>query len=593
MKNRYRLAIAILALFITGLLCSPTFAAVQASLSQNQIALGSPVQLILLHDGNSNSQPDLAPLRNDFDILGTNSGRSIRIVNFQKSEQVQVQVLLSPKHAGTLPIPALQWGNERSQALTLMVIDSTGSAANSGRSTPSTKTDAPVFLTSETNQAQTYVQSAVMLTVKIYTSQTIYQAGLDLPASSDVQVQALGKDQQGTETRNGRTYQVIQRQYLLTPQRSGTLTLEGPVLDAQVANGGDDNSIFGANSPFGGMDNSVSPVHLRGKAIVLDVRPRPTDASGHTLLPAQQLSLTETWQPDSGSVHAGDPITRHLHLSASGLSASQLPDLNTLMTLPDGIKAYPDKAKLDTRLQQGKVVGSADQDIALIASQPGHYPLPELRFSWWDSTQNIQREAVLPAHTLDVLPPTNGVTTPTNLPTTISTTATPLGGEKGGEKNTSGQNTSGSARVTPWPWISLALALLWVATLIAWWRERRRASSAPKEKPVAPSPVIKTARPSAALKTFHEACRNNQALAARQNLLAWARTTWPEHPPTGLNALAERLSDTQLTPLLQELDRACYTLSDWHGAALAQALKVGPSIKKTSAKKPTLGGLYS
>ena len=42
-----------------------------------------------------------------------------------------------------------------------------------------------------------------------------------------LRVQPLGKDEQSTETRDGRTYQVITRRYVLLPQRSGSLRLDG------------------------------------------------------------------------------------------------------------------------------------------------------------------------------------------------------------------------------------------------------------------------------------------------------------------------------------------------------------------------------
>src|SRR3569832_2149390 len=119
---------------------------------------------------------------------------------------------------------------------------------------------------------------------------------------------------------------------------------------------------------------------------------RPASGTGHDWLPAQKVTLAETWQPDNGPLHVGDPITRHVHLSALGLTASQLPDLSVLMPLPDGLRAYPDQAKLDTGVQGDGVVGARDQDIALVASRSGRYQIPALHLYWWDTNRNQQRE---------------------------------------------------------------------------------------------------------------------------------------------------------------------------------------------------------
>jgi hypothetical protein len=269
-------------------------------------------------------------------------------------------------------------------------------------------------------------------------------------------------------------------------------------------------------------------------------------------------------------------------LSALGLTAGQLPDLAALMPLPEGIKAYPDQPRLNNEPQDGSVSGSRDQDIALIASRPGRYQLPAVRLAWWDTTRNSPREAILPAHTLEILPAAGGGEVAA-APSAGTTPASPSGplpvAAPGGTR-------------FPWPWLSLALGLFWLATLAAWWRARR-ASPAP-----APGTALAAAGPDAsragvARKAFHQACRDNAAPAARQHLLAWARATWPHDPPAGPTALARRLGNPSLPPLLRELDRACYAGGEWHGKALAEALVSLPrAAEKAGGKGSQLSGLY-
>lgn len=574
-----------------ALACPPANATLQALLDRDRVEPGESVELTLLRDGRGGGQPDLAPLQRDFAILGQASGSSIRIVNGSMSVQTQLRLSLAPKHGGRIAIPSLDWGGEHSPALTLEVSGSGGAAPSS----------AHVFLSVGLEQKQPYIQAATPLKVRIYTDQPLYQAGLDLPASNDVLVQQVGQDRQSTETRNGRPYRVIERDYLLFPQRSGRVTLPGPVLAAQIAdtrasdpfaNDPFFGNVFG-RAPFAGMMNAVRPLRLQGDAIVLDVRPRPAAATGPDWLPAREVKLEEAWRPDAGAFHAGEPITRHLRLSALGLTAAQLPDVAARMALPEGIKAYPDQAKLNTETRDDGVNGSREQDIALIASQPGHYTLPAVRLSWWDTARNSQREAVLPARTLEILPGIGGSGTAATPPIAA---AVPPGSAAAGQPLTEPTSSASpaipGATALPWPWISMALGLLWLATLAAWWHARR---TGPRKMHSAASPAGPGSPDTdAARKAFRQACADNDAAAARRHLLAWARAASPADPPVGLNALARRLDDVSLSALLRDLDRACYAGGEWRGEALAEALKALPGARNTGAAKPAsaLAPLY-
>ena len=573
-------------------------AAVSAWLDRNQVGSGEAVQLTLKHDGETSKQPDLGPLKQDFDVLGRSTGSSIQIINGTMSAQTQITLTLMPKHGGALQVPPLQWDGQTTPAMALTVGGSTagaqpgGAAGGQSGNGPAIATS-HVFLTTALDQKQPYVQAAVTLTVRLYTDEPLYQASLELQPSNDVLVQQLGQDSQTSAVRDGRTYRLIERKYLLFPQRSGKLRLDGPVLNAEVpdARGGTDpfgaNTFFGnvfGRNPFGGLMNATRPLQVRADPLVLDVRPRPASGTGHDWLPAQKVTLAETWQPDNGPVHVGDPITRHLHLSALGLTASQLPDLSLLMPLPAGLRAYPDQAKLDTGVQGDGVVGTRDQDIALIASRSGRYQIPALHLYWWDTTRNQQREVELPARTLYVLPSSGGVAAST-LPGGPAAGAPllPAGPSRPATER------AGTARGTAWRWLSLALGGLWLATLSAWWfSRRRRLPDSPDVNRPAKAIAAADAR-----KAFRQACQGNDPHAARRHLLDWARAAWPQDPPLGIQALSDRLDDAELKLLLKELDRACYAGGAWQGGMLAGRLKsLGGITKDVSTTEPELARLY-
>ena len=613
MTHGWRLVRSLLAsglLIMGGLLCHPAWAAFTASVDRTQLAAGESVQLTLQSDRRGDSDPDLAPLEKNFEILSRSTSKSLQILNGSMSSQRQVKLALVPRRSGLVEVPRLTWDGESSAAIDLNIAANGAGAGGTGASGAATKaaanSAAHVFLTTSLDSLQPYVQSAVSLKVQLYSDKKLFQASLDLPGTADLLVRRLGEDVTTQETRNGRTYQVITRHYLLVPQRSGELQLDGPVLNAQVA---DVNSrvdpflarLFGQLQIEGGL-GGTRPLRLRGDPVKLMAQPRPPAQRTGDWLPAQQLTLEDAWRPADRTIAVGEPLTRRLRIAAVGQSASQLPDLSAATPMPPGLKAHAEEAALSDQLLDGHVVGQRDQDIVLLADQPGRYELPELRLAWWDVVSNQRREAVLPAVTVEVVAAAGSTSASASaggpvpgqaLPGIPSTASSPAVSPSApvAEAEPGMPNASGSAAVD-WAWVSLAFALLWLATLAAWAWAHRRGHRATDSNPAAPMPPAPVASVSAARTAFQQACHAHAAHAARDALIGWARATWPHDAPVGLNALARRLDNPTLTPLLRELDRACIADSHWNGDALCRALTELQSRVMPMPSRPQLPGLY-
>ena len=570
---------------LLSLLLSTAHADVKAWLDANQVAAGDTVQLTLQHDGQTDDQPDLSPLTQDFDVLSTGRSSSVQIVNGSMTSHVELQLTLSPKRSGQLRIPPITWGNEQSNPLTLTVGGAPGGNTSGGQPASNSKANSKVFVETTVDSRQPYVQAAVQITVRLYTAVPLYQASLDLPANNDVLVQKVGADRNTTVIKDGQRYQMVERHYVLFPQHSGRLEVPGAVLDAQITVQ-DRNDAF-ANDPFkdffgdSGFNQLVTrtkPIRVHGDDIDLNVRPRPAGVTSSYWLPARDVSITADWHLDATEVHVGDPVTVDLHLQANGLTAAQLPDLSSLLELPAGIKAYPDQAKLDNTARGDTVVGTRDQSIALIADRPGTFTLPAVQVQWWDTQSNAPRETTIPARTLTIMPAVGGAST-TLPPSTLvappsSTTAT----------SNAAPATASPSRFGvggPWLWISIGFGVLWLATLFAWfWTHRRKAS--PTIEPKRETPAATEQVDAAAARTeFQRACRRSDARAARQNLLAWLNADATD-APIGLREFAKRADNPKLMMLLSELDRACYAGSTWNGTALLDAL---PELPTNGASK--------
>ncbi len=558
-------------LLLLGLVFAVTAqAGVKAQLDNTQAAVGEPVRLTLRYDGQTREQPDLAPLAADFEVLSTSRSNNVQFINGTVTAHTDVQVILAPKQAGQLVVPALTWGSERSEPLTLNVVAGAKPGGAKGDTAPAEN----VFVETLIDQKDPYVQAAVNITVRVYAAESLYQASLEFAGNSDVLVQQVGTDRNRSMEKNGRQFDVVERHYVLFPQKSGDLKLPGAILAGQVAVRLRPDRF--TNDPFadllgaaGGLTGGVRPIRVHGEDIVLHVRERPAGVDARYWLPARAVTLTGKWHPENLEAHVGDPLNLELHLRAEGLSAAQLPDLSALWPMPPGLKAYPDQAKLDNVVQGETVIGSRDQSIAVIAERPGSFVLAPLRVTWWDTATNQMRETTLPGRTLTILPAVGAPALPSASAAANSVPdAAPAAGGGGAVQAIKGLGSAGAWKApSPWKWVALALGVLWLLTLTAWWASRRT------PKPRVASPRAARPRTAAELRdAYQQACRRNDAPGTRDALLAWAALVWPEEPPVGLAALARQIGDEAISARLLELDRALYGGGSWNGAALQGCL---------------------
>jgi len=597
MRPRRSSAILLLILVCAGIVQAR--AGIRASLDASQVAVGDTVQLTLERDGRTSGRPDVTPLEHDFDILGTSSSTSIELLNGAASERTQVILTLAPKASGRMTIPPLAWDGERSQALSLLVTGP-GGTTQSGDGAPASAPS--VFIETSVSSEQPYVQAAVQLTVRLFTAALLYRADLELPENGDVVAKQVGTDESGHTERNGRTYQVITRHYVLFPLHSGKLTLQGPVLDAEVA-ANQPRRPFGSD-PFGGgffggpAFRTIQPVRLHGKPIVLTVQARPASAVGSYWLPARNVTLSASWNPAKLSARAGDPITLDVSLQATGLTAAQLPDLSSLLEIPPGLKSYPDQPKVNDSTRDGLLVGSRDQTIALMADAPGSYTIPALTVSWWDTQTNQPRVTTVPARTLTILP-APGATTATAAPPARAARPLSTPAAQQARPTPAVQKPAPARSPSQWQWISIALAAVWLTTLGAWLWSRRSRPTRTQTPPPGPPAAAGSSAPHRAhpelsreRSAFRAACEINDAHAARAHLMAWTTAHWGT-TPTGVNAIAARIGDTTVAELLRDLDRACYAGGAWQGHALGAALTELPTSQdKAARERNRLAPLY-
>lgn len=447
MKHRICTLLAVLLLWPVSLL-----AATRAWLEQPQVTLGQAVTLNVETDAVS-ATPDLTPLMRDFEVEGQSDSRSVRMVNGRMSASTTFSLTLRPRRAGTLAIPALQVGNERTAPLTLEVgATATARAASNGL----------VFVETEVDDPNPYVQQSVGVTVRLYYATPLVSGQLDLDPPDGALLQRVGEIVQSSREIDGRRYSTAERRFLLVPERSGALILPGARFEGRGAGGWMDD-LLGGNS---------RQVNITGAPRTLQVRPQPAGAP-QPWLPVRDLRTRYTAVPQQ--LRAGEAGTLTIETTVVGATQAQLPELPT-PSIP-GAQVFAEPPQFDERFVGGTPQVTLTRRYSVVPSQAGRLMVPGTAMAWWDVRAGAARRATLPDLTLPVVV---GTGSPSSVPV--------AGAARGAATLPAGPDDDilleGERRVPShlWPWLAAGFAVLWLITLL--WALTRRAgtSSGPRTR---------------------------------------------------------------------------------------------------------------
>ena len=547
-------------------------AEIVAHTDRADVGMNESFTLVFEATGSIDDDPDFTPLQKDFDILNTEQSSNISIINGDMKRNRSWTVHLFPKHTGEITIPEIAFGKDKSPSLLIKVNKQGNRNQNTGRD---------IFLEVSAEPRSAYVQQQVVYTVKLYRAVVTNNASLtDLEInSSDAVVQRLGEDRSYDTVIGGRRYSVFERRYVLFPQKAGSLRI--PPVQFTGTVGSSRRGLF----DFDVFGNNGRMVRERSDAVAVDIKPIPSGYKGQTWLPAESVQLSESWSPDPPVFTVGEPVTRSVTLAAVGLTAAQLPELN--MHIPADLKQYPDQPNLQDTGNDRNTVGTRIEKLALIPTRPGRYTLPAIQVPWWNTKTQKQEIARLPSRVIDVAPAANqpAGTNTQPLPGNNQAVAPQSGGGAPVANQAAGSTSAGF-----WPWVSLALALGWLATLLLWLRSVLQRRSVTEKEVPASKPD-----PAAALKRLRIACRDNDPQAAKQALLQWGLARWPERGLHSLDAIASATGGTAAEQIRLLSDRLYRPgAAEWQGDALRQAIERWDSTAAPTgeAEKPVLQPLH-
>ena len=409
--------------------------------------------------------PDYTPLRTDFDLSAQTSSRQVEWSNGAMRSRTLFGVALSPKRSGTLAIPALQVGNGRTQPLTLEVTATAGGPAGSAAATPG---EATVFLQTEVDDATPYVQQSVGVVVRLFYAAQLLSGELVLDTPAGASLQRVGDDRSLVREVNGRRYNVVERRFLLVPERSGALVLPAAQFNGRSA-GGFFNEMFGGDG------------RLRAASAerTLQVQPQPAGAP-QPWLPLHDLRLRYTAAPSTG--RTGEAATVVVEAIADGATKAQFPELPVLDAGP-GAQVFAEPPQFDESFNGSTPQLKLTRRYAIVPGQTGTLTVPGLRMAWWDVKAGEARSATLPDLSLAVAAGSGGAAA---APAPVDTTSA-LPGEADAPARDLQLAPLSAAAARPWGWMALAagLALLWLLTLAWGWRRGRHAAAGRGPVPVA------------------------------------------------------------------------------------------------------------
>lgn len=395
---------ALAAILAAGMIQNGWAAGLQARVNSSIVAMGDSFQLILSTQDTNASQPDLGPLSQDFKVQGTSQSSQTQIINGRRTDKKSWIVTLTPKKKGELTIPALQAGNVSSEKTSIKVLDASAAPKAIGIN--------GVSVTASIEPGQQYVFSEIPLTIRIETDQAFQDAGLIAPQGDDFELSQLGEDRSSQVVRNGRPVTIIERNYMLRPQKAGSLTLPPFVLKGSIPDPRQkrdpffDDFGFGSsmmrNFGIGRMFQSGKPFKVRSDSVSINVLANPNGSaqSNDWFLPAKAVQLKAEWAEANPTFKIGEAITRRISLLALGARPEQLPDLD--LGQGSGVKLYVDDSKTDLVQTNDGTIARKDILVSVVPTQGGSITLPEIRVNWLDTKNNKEQTAILPALTIQV-----------------------------------------------------------------------------------------------------------------------------------------------------------------------------------------------
>ena len=536
-NNPFKRAYSIALMVVMTLLCSHSWASLTATADRTIIDSNETLQLLVRLDSQAlMGEPDFSVIESDFEILSTSRQQQYSRVNGQTQSYTDWNLLLAPKRIGRLLVPSIKYKKDISNAIEITVRKATAASA-AGQ---------PVYTETLVDKSEVYIQEQLLLTHRLYTSVRLSDLGLDPLKVDDALMQKVSETQFQKNVA-GKNYQVVEIIYALFPQASGKLQIPALRFSAYEA----------SNNRYGGFSARGNRIIRNTDAKTIDVMTRPAHIDIDNWMPASSIRLEQQWSSPLDQLKVGEPVTRNISITASGLTGAQIMPLS--LSESDDYKVYPDQPQLSDSADAAGVTGIRRESFALVPNRPGEITVPAVSVRWWNSRKQRMQTATLDAVTLQVAAAEVSAMNPYNSAPNAAVGANSLIIEATPEapKSLTAELRSSLALQLSVAGNALLLVLLLVLLLFVW---LGRSSKAAPRRDLS---GLNSARLELKqlLTNIERAARKSDLVPLRDSLLAWGRCIFPQQKIKTLAEIAALLDHGQLQQQFDLLDQALYNRS--------------------------------
>ena len=500
--------------------------------------------------------PDTSALLPNFRIIHSGVSSNQQVVNGVSTRGFQVRLELQAKNTGSSVIPALTIDGVSSDPIAITVVP---------RGTPGVEPRDNVFVELSVDNENPYVQEQVILSLDLFDDGKLAGADPTLEGNSDYQVERLPNGSEEIVSRDGVEYRKRSVRYALFPQKSGELVIEELVIPASIRDQSYGGNVFLRNTP-------TRRIELRTEPYTLQVKPRAALSTSGWWLPVKGLRLDHEWSADIKQAKAGEAYTLTLEILADGATSTQLPEV----IVPDvpGLKIYTDTPKFGSQPEQNRLVSLRREKWSVIPNVNGEVTLPEVQIKWWDTVNDAEQVATLPAQQFVV---EGGVITPATAPSVTSSQEANSAAEISATEtldqladpslaaisSSDSVATDSEASVEPvlngavarwWQWLAMVAMAIWALTLFAWWWSVRSTDKQPGSVD-----EDHRANETQAWRQLRSASQQPDAAVYSAAVLEWARARWPGRSAYNLPSIGKLLGSNSVGDDMQRLDAMRYS----------------------------------
>lgn len=356
-----------------------------------------------------------------FDVVAgpfQSSSHSVQFINGTATSQTTLRYTytLLPTKEGTFNIASativVDGEKYQSNALTIKVLPADKTPDNAtqpndrgqqqAQSVPISQqiTNENLFIRPIVSRTSVREQEPILLTYKIYSKVDL--VNITEPKFPELQgflVQEIDLPQNkqfALENYNGINYNTITlRQYLLYPQRTGTIDIDKMTCTAvvRVRNQRQVRSIF---DDFFDTYQEVNRA-LTASAVKVKVEPLPTPKPADFCGGVGSFSVQSTI--NATEMNANDAVTITVKIAGNGnMKMLQTPSLK----FPADFEAYEPKVTNDFTNTTAGVTGTKTIEYLAIPRHSGEFEIPETTFSYFDVATQAYKTLSIPAYTLTV-----------------------------------------------------------------------------------------------------------------------------------------------------------------------------------------------